>query len=87
MDPDFYIEDHDDFEEEIGDEWSDNFFENSDDLFAPFDELDIDGALHPDQLKLGLLMPFRPAFPDKYFVRQLIPASLRLLVSLVEYQS
>jgi len=64
MDPDFYTEDdvfHDDFEEEMGDEWSGNFFKNSDDLFTPFDELDIEDALYPDQLnadQLGVALAF-----------------------------
>lgn len=62
MDPDFYTEDslfHDDFEEETETEWSDNFFESSNDLFTPFDE--IDNALYPDQLnadQLGTALAF-----------------------------
>ena len=67
MDPDFYTEDHDNFEEGIGDEWSDNFFDNSDDLFDPFNELDIEGALHPDQLnadQLGTALAFGETLSD-----------------------
>lgn len=67
MDPDFYTEDHDHFEEGVEDEWSDNFFDNSDDLFDPFNELDIDGALHPGQLnadQLGIALAFGETLSD-----------------------
>ena len=67
MDPYFYTEDHDNFEEEIDDEWSDNFFDDADTLSSLFDEQNINATSIPDHLnadQLGTALAFGEILSD-----------------------